>query len=114
MVLKEAYKIKKIKNKVLNANTEKRRIFEEVYLKRTFKVLLTNSINHIKSCPVRWAATVQLVEDFLSFPPIRQVAVNSQLLFREAVKQRLEKQKQTVQQQEHRAARNRNQEELRH
>ena len=40
--------------------------------------------------------------------------MNSQLLFREAVKQRLEKQKQTMQQQEHRAARNRNQEELPH
>ena len=49
MVLKEADKIKKIKNKVSDANTDKRREYEEVYLKRTFKVLLTNSINHIKS-----------------------------------------------------------------
>ena len=52
IVRKEADKIKKIKNKVLDANTDKRREYDEVYLKRTFKVLLTNSINHIKSCPV--------------------------------------------------------------
>ena len=116
--LKEADKIKKIKNKVSDANTDKRREYDEVYLKRTFKVLLTNSINHIKSCPVLWAAKkasdVQLVEGFLSFPPVRQVVMNSQLLFREAVKQRLEEQEQTKQQQKRRAARDRNQEELRH
>ena len=49
MVLKEADKIKKIKNKVSDANTDKRREYDKVYLKRTFKVLLTNSINHIRS-----------------------------------------------------------------
>ena len=49
IVLKEADKIKKIKNKVSDANIDKRREYEEVYLKRSFKVLLTNSINHIKS-----------------------------------------------------------------
>ena len=38
--------------------------------------------------------------------------MNSQLLFREAVKQRLEEQEQTKQQQKRRAARDRNQEEL--
>jgi hypothetical protein len=118
MVLKETDKIKKIKNKVSDANTDKRREYDEVYLKRTFKVLITNSINHIKSCPVLWAAKkasdVQLVEGFLSFPPVRQVVMNSQLPFREAVKQRLEEQEQIKQQQERRAARVRNQEELRH
>ena len=40
--------------------------------------------------------------------------MNSQLLFREAVKQRLEEQEQTKRQQKRRAARDRNQEELRY
>ena len=51
MVLKETDKIKKIKNKVSDANTDKRREYDEVYLKRTFKVLITNSINLHKKLP---------------------------------------------------------------
>ena len=116
-MIKEADKIKKIKNKVSHANTEKRREYGEVYLRRTFKVLLTDCINHIQKCPVRWAvkkiSDIQLVEGFLSFPPVRQVVLNNQPLFREAVNRRLEQQEQTRQQQEQRAARDRDREERR-
>ena len=52
------------------------------------------------------------MEGFLSYPPVRQVVMNSQLLFTEAIKQPLEEKVQTKQQQKRRSARDRNQEEL--
>ena len=98
LFLKEADDKKKLKNKLSLANTEKRREYEEIYLRMTIKILLINSINRIKRCLVRSAAKktfhTLLLEGFLSFPPVRQVVLNNQLLFREAVKQCLEQQEQ--------------------
>ena len=56
LFLKEADNIKKIKNKLSLANMEKRRDYEEIYRRGTIKIILSNSINHIQSCLVRWAA----------------------------------------------------------
>ena len=104
LVIKGADKIKKIKKKLSLASTEKRMGYEEVYLRRTIMILLSNSINHVQRRLVRWAAKkilgTQLVGGFLSFPPAQQVLLNNQLLFREAVEQWLEQQEQTKQQQE--------------
>ena len=65
--------------------------YEEVYLRRTIMILLSNSINHVQRRLVRWAAKkilgTQLVGGFLSFPPVQQVVLNNQLLFREAVEE---------------------------
>ena len=91
LVLQGADKIKKIKNKLSLASREKKRGYEEVYLRSTIMILLSNSINHVQRRLVRWAAKkilgTQLVGGFLSFPPVQQVVLNNQLLFREAVQQ---------------------------
>ena len=83
-----------MKNKLSFANTEENREYEEIYLRRTIKILLSNSINHIERCLVRWTAKktlyTQMVERFLSFPPVQQVVLNNHLFFREAVEQWLE------------------------
>ena len=77
-----------MKKKLSLANTEENREYEEIYLRRTIKILLSNSINHIERCLVRWTAKktlyTQMVERFLSFPPVQQVVLNNQLLIREA------------------------------
>ena len=74
----------------------------------TIMILLSNSINHVQRHLVRWAAKntlcTQLVGRFLSFPPVQQVVLDIQLLFREAVEQEEQRKKQ----QERRAARDRN------
>ena len=73
LVLQGADKIKNIKNKLSLASTEKRMGYEEVYLRRTIMILLSNSINHVQRRLVRWAAKktlcTQSVGGFLSFPP---------------------------------------------
>ena len=91
LVLQGADKIKKIKNKLSLASREKKRGYEEVYLRSTIMILLSNSINHVQRRLVRWAAKktlcTQSVGGFLSFPPAQQVVLNNQLLFREAVEE---------------------------
>ena len=45
---------------VKQMNTEENREYKEVYLRRTIKILLSNSINHIPRRLVRWAAKKML------------------------------------------------------
>ena len=68
-----ADKIKKKKNKLSLASTKKKMGYEEVYLRRTIMIFLSNSINHVQRRLVRWTAKntlcTQSVGGFLSFPP---------------------------------------------
>ena len=104
-IVVENNKYKKLRGKTSVADIEKRREHEEVYLRTTFKVLLKDVKHLIKKCPERSSprkeADIVLVDNFQMNPPVRQIVLLHEHLFKEAVTQRVERRQQQQQEAEH-------------